>query len=135
MAVSNLGPDSREFIEAWRREVTGRLAEALLVRAERIRRADGLAEARPLLALVASRGFPLQQQVLARLGYHVDAPAWLTFWLRLGAVLLVCLLAWAHLQLAAGYRRTFGARHFDDRAHQRRLAAGGSASADPVDPE
>lgn len=135
VAVSNLGPDSREFIEAWRREVTGRLAEALLVRAERIRRADGLAEARPLLALVASRGFPLQQQVLARLGYHVDAPAWLTFWLRLGTVLLVCLLAWAHLQLAAGYRRTFGARHFDDRAHQRRLAAGGSASADPVDPE
>lgn len=131
VAVRNLGPDSREFIEGWRREITGGLAQALLVRAERIRRADGLAEARPLLALVASPGFPLQEQVLARLGYYVDAPSWLTFWLRLGLVLLVCLLAWVHLQLAAGYRRTFGARHFEDRARLRAQGAGAPRSPDP----
>ena len=132
VAVRNLGPDTREFIEGWRSEITGSLAQALLVRAERIRRADGLAEARPLLALVASPGFPLQQQVLARLGYYVDAPAWLTFWVRVGWVLLVCLLAWAHLQLAAGYRRTFGSRHFEDRVRQRADAVGALESPDPV---
>lgn len=132
VAVRNLGPDSREFIESWRREITGGLAEALLLRAERIRRADGLAEARPLLALVGSPGFPLQEQVLARLGYYVDAPAWLTFWSRVGLILFVCLLAWAHLQLAAGYRRTFGARHFEDRARLRAQAAGAPAPADPA---
>lgn len=132
VAVRNLGPDSREFIEGWRSEITAGLAQALLVRAERIRRADGLAEARPLLALVASPGFPFQQQMLARMGYQVDAPTWLTFWVRVGLVLLIALLAWGHLQLAAGYRRTFGARHFEDRERLRAQAARAPEGSDPA---
>lgn len=132
-AIRNLGPDSREFIEAWREEVTDRLAGALLERAERIRRADGLAEARPLLALVGSPGFPPLQQRMARLGYAEDAPPWWALTWRLVVMLFVVGAAWAHLQLASGYRRTFGNRHYQDRQKQwNQLAPAAERTGDPA---
>ncbi|WP_296816688.1 hypothetical protein [Brevundimonas sp.] len=124
--IANLGPETRDFLETWRSEVSGRLADALLERAETTRRRNGLAEARPLLALVDSDGFPwFWERPLARIGYYNDRPplwvaGWGLFWLAVTG-----LAFWLHLQVAAGYRRTFGARHHSDRmAHGTESASG-----------
>ncbi|MBN8553061.1 MAG: hypothetical protein J0L52_09235 [Caulobacterales bacterium] len=135
VAVHNLGSDSREFIEGWREEITGDLAWALLMRAERVRRSEGLDDAKPLLALVGSRGFPPQHQFLARMAYRHDAPVIGTVAWGISVVLIVLLLAWAHIQLATGYIRTFGARHHEDRARLRRAFADGRPAMDPSDTE
>jgi hypothetical protein len=119
--IGSLGPGDRDFLERWRRAVTGRLGEALLQRAEVVRRQEGLRKAAPMLQLMSGGDFPFAIRAQARLSLARDAPPQ-DIVVGGGITLLVALLAGlAHLDLNIGYSRTFTRRHF---RHRTRAEAG-----------
>jgi hypothetical protein len=117
-AISRLAPEDRKFLEAWRSEITHDLGNEWFEYAETIRGKEGLAEARPLLEILASPGFPFWVRMKARLVlcFHIS-PWWVLAWEFL-ALLIAVGLAWLHYQLRAGYARTFARRHYFDRKFQ-----------------
>ena len=124
-SIRGLGPGDREFLEDWRRAITGQLGEALLRRAETVRVKNGMRAAAPLLQLTATEDFPWWVRTKARISLRADAPPVRTLVLNSLAVFGVLLLAWIHLDLGAGYSRTFTRRHYDQRNARRRSAGPG----------
>jgi hypothetical protein len=133
VAIANLGPGDHDTLERWRREVTGRLGDALLRRARVIQVRDGPKAARPLLQLLGGSDFPFMVEMRARAMLRTGRDPLSVLLLDLGLLALAGLAAWAHLQLAAGHRRTFTQRHYLQRVKREdELAAAKLARSDSV---
>jgi hypothetical protein len=131
-AIDNLGAGDRDLLEDWRRQVTRHLGDALLQRAQVLRKREGLKAARPLLELLAGSDFPWFVEARARITLRTDHAPLSVVIADCLLLALIAALAWMHLQFAAGYRRTFTRRHFQDRSEYEAKA---QAAAAPTEPE
>lgn len=124
--ISSLGPADREFVEQWRHGVTGELGQALLDRAELMRRNDGMKAAAPLLQMMSGPDFPLPFRAQARLSLARNAPPGsVIFWSTI-ILIGIALLGTAHLNLSIGYARTFTRRHHGQRVAFEQAAVAGA---------
>jgi hypothetical protein len=113
--LNALDPRPKRTLNAWRREVMQVLGGQLYDEAETVLRDRGAAQARPLFEILAGPEYGTWVNMRARMVLLTGAPAWVGF--AIAGLLLAGLgmMAWLHFAFAAGYRRTFTHRHYDQR--------------------